>query len=184
MFQKQRTILYLGGGRNVDSLGVIFLQTTKGLTVDGMDEYSALKSVSGWYVDEYYVPAGVIEIGQYAFKNAQFKHCYLPDGLQIIRNGAFNECESLEEIVIPDSVTYVDSNAFYQCKSLKRVTLPNSMGLDSPYMDHNPFFTNEELYKEFLDTSLNSLECIYIPKEKREMLSKLLPHLKHLFVDK
>ena len=184
MFQKQRTILYLGEGRSIDSLGVIFLQTINGLTVNSLDEYSALKSVSGWYVEEYNVPAGIIEIGQYAFENAQFKHCNLPDGLQVIRNGAFLECESLEEIVIPDSVTYIDPDAFYQCKSLKRVTLPNSMGLESPYMDHNPFFSNEELYKEFLDTSLDSLECIYIPKDKREMLSTLLPHLTHLFVDK
>ena len=162
MFQKQRTILYLGEGRSIDSLGVIFLQTINGLTVNSLDEYSALKSVTGWYVEDYHVPAGVVEIGQYAFNNCQF----------------------LEEIVIPDSVTYVDSDAFYQCKSLKRVTLPNSMGLESPYMDHNPFFSNEELYKEFLDTSLDSLECIYIPKDKREMLSTLLPHLTHLFVDK
>lgn len=184
MFLKQRVILYLGEGRSIDSLGVIFLQTSKGLTLDRLDEYSALKSVSGWYVEEYNVPAGVIEIGQYAFNNAQFKHCNLPDGLQVIRNGAFLECESLEEIVIPDSVTYIDPDAFYQCKSLKRVTLPNSMGLESPYMDHNPFFSSEELYKDFLNTSLDSLECIYIPKDKREMLSTLLPHLTHLFVDK
>lgn len=184
MFQKQRVVLYLGEGRSMDSLGVIFLQTTKGLAVNGLDEYSALKSVSGWYVEDYHVPDGVIEIDPFAFNNAQFKRCFLPDGLQVIRNGAFNNCQFLEEIVIPDSVTYVDSDAFYHCKSLKKVTLPECMGLESPYLDHNPFYTNEELYKNFLDTSLNSLECIYIPKEKREMLSNLLPHLKHLFVDK
>ena len=184
MFQKQRTILYLGESRSIDSLGVIFLQTQKGLTVNRLDEYSALKSVSGWYVEDYHVPDGVIEIDPFAFNNAQFKRCFLTDGLQVIRNGAFNNCQFLEEIVIPDSVTYVDSDAFYHCKSLKKVTLPECMGLESPYLDHNPFYTNEELYKNFLDTSLNSLECIYIPKEKREMLSNLLPHLKHLFVDK
>ena len=183
MFVKTRKVKE-GDGISIDPLGVIYRQTDKGLILEGLDEYSALLPRSGWYVEDYHVAIDVVEIGPWAFSSAQFKKISLPDGLQVIRNGAFNNCQFLEEIVIPDSVTYVDSDAFYQCKSIKKVTLPNSMGLESPYMDHNPFFSNEELYKEFLDTSLDSLECIYIPKDKREMLSTLLPHLTHLFVDK
>lgn len=124
MFQKQRTILYLGEGRSIDSLGVIFLQTINGLTVNSLDEYSALKSVSGWYVEDYHVPAGVVEIGQYAFNKAQFKRCFLPDGLHVISKYSFSDCESLEEITIPDSVTYIDSDAFYHCKSLNKIYIP------------------------------------------------------------
>ena len=145
MFQKRRTVLYLGEGRSIDSLGVIFLQTINGLTVNSLDEYSALKSVSGWYVEDYHVPTGVIEIEQYAFKNAQFKRCFLPNGLLVISKYAFSDCESLEEITIPDSVTYIDSEAFSRCKSLNK---------------------------------------IYIPIEKHEMLTEMLSHLKHLFIDK
>ena len=170
-----------GDGITVDSLGVVYCQTDKGLVLEGLDEYSALLPRSGWYVEEYQVQAGVIEIGELAFCNSQFKKIYLPDSLVNIMADAFRDCNSLEEIIVPDSVSFIAPSAFIRCKSLHKITLPNNMGFVNPYGE-SPM--SDGLPDWFLESSLDSLESIMIPSDKRAMLEEQLPHLKHLFVDK
>ena len=176
MFQKTREIKE-GKGIMMDSLGVIYHQTDNGLIVEGLDEYSALKARSGWYVDSYTVRPGVTEIAANAFSSAHFKNISLPNGLQSIYDYSF-AYNSLEEIVIPDSVSYIGAAAFLFCTSLRRVTLPDNIDF-SKELEPNPF-----AYNVFLAESILSLEYIKIPKEKRNMLEEKLPHLKHLFIDK
>ena len=168
-------------GITIDQLGVIYRQTDKGLVLEGLDEYSALLPRTGWYVEECHVPTGVVEIGPWAFSDAQFKKVALPDGLINIMAYAFNDCKSLEEIVIPDSVNFVSPGAFVRCKSLRKIILSDNISFINPY-EESPMVDGTPDW--FLESSIDSLECIMIPSDKRAMLEEQLPHLKHLFVDK
>ncbi len=180
MFVKTRRVKE-GDGISIDPLGVIYRQTDKGLILEGLDEYSALLPRSGWFVEDYHVAIGVVEIGSLAFSYAQFKKVSLPDGLINIMADAFCDCKSLEEIVVPDSVSFIAPSAFLGCKSLRKITLPDNIGFVNPY-EESPM--TDGLPDWFLESSLDSLESIMIPSGKRAMLEEQLPHLKHLFVDK
>ena len=48
-------------------------------------------------------------------------------GTEVICDGAFRWCESLQSITIPNSVTKIGDEAFSGCKSLQSVTIPNSV---------------------------------------------------------
>lgn len=51
------------------------------------------------------------------------------DGVKVtvIEAMAFNECETLTEIVIPDGVEKIETWAFLYCTNLKKVTIPDSV---------------------------------------------------------
>ena len=51
----------------------------------------------------------------------------IPDGIMIIRKGAFINCKSLTSITIPDSVTSIEDSTFYNCTSLTSITIPDSV---------------------------------------------------------
>ena len=49
------------------------------------------------------------------------------DGVTIIGEDAFFNCDSLTSVTIPDSVTIISDSAFYGCEVLTDVTIPNSV---------------------------------------------------------
>lgn len=51
----------------------------------------------------------------------------IPDGVTVIRTGAFNNNGTLKEVTIPDSVTKIEEAAFASCPNLTKVTLPSSV---------------------------------------------------------
>jgi len=55
------------------------------------------------------------------------KHAVIPDGVKIIGNKSFCECNKLESVAVPDSVKYICRDAFYKCPSLKNVDMPDSV---------------------------------------------------------
>ena len=98
-----------GDGITIDSLGVIYRQTDKGLVLEGLDEYSALLPISGWYVEEYQVQAGVIEIGEFAFWGCiRLRNIILPDKVKEIGFRAFSYCRDLEHLHIPAATEKID----------------------------------------------------------------------------
>ena len=76
---------------------------------------------------EYAVPEGVREIGVQAFVELHdLKRVILPEGLQVIRERAFIDCE-FESVSLPKSIKHMEAGAFYNCKKLKDITgLPKS----------------------------------------------------------
>lgn len=50
----------------------------------------------------------------------------IPEGVSVIENNAFEECENLTEIVLPSSLTKIESAAFLYC-SISSITIPNSV---------------------------------------------------------
>lgn len=55
-------------------------------------------------------------------------HSYVvPDGVERIGNGAFEECSELESIELPTSLLAIESSAFSSCSSLKFINIPDSV---------------------------------------------------------
>ena len=55
------------------------------------------------------------------------KEYVVREGTEVICDGAFSSCRSLQSISIPNSVTKIGDNAFEHCYSLQRITIPNSV---------------------------------------------------------
>lgn len=58
------------------------------------------------------VPAGVSEIGKFAFARSDVSSVVMEEGTTTIGYAAFYHCDSLEEIVIPSTVTDIGARAF------------------------------------------------------------------------
>ena len=55
------------------------------------------------------------------------KEYVVREGTEVICDGAFSGCESLQSVTIPNSVTKIGDGAFSLCYSLQSVTIPNSV---------------------------------------------------------
>ncbi len=51
----------------------------------------------------------------------------IPNGVTVIGNNAFYECEEVESIKIPESVSYIEAGAFYGCSNLFSIVIPKSV---------------------------------------------------------
>ena len=69
----------------------------------------------------------VTSIGVEAFYDCSFTSVTIPDGVTIIKYGAFQNCTELTEVTFGNSITTIEYSAFYYCLSLKQVTIPKSV---------------------------------------------------------
>lgn len=76
------------------------------------------------YPDSYPVSA----IGDGAFEDCEtVKELILPEGLRSVGKEAFYYCKNLEKVIIPDSVTTIGDGAFASCWSLSDIRLPEGL---------------------------------------------------------
>ncbi|MBE7090585.1 MAG: hypothetical protein E7363_01565 [Clostridiales bacterium] len=69
----------------------------------------------------------VTRIGSSAFNNCDsLTEIVIPNSVTSIGSDAFSSCDSLTEIVIPDSVTSIGSDAFNSCNSLTKITFSDT----------------------------------------------------------
>lgn len=74
------------------------------------------------------VPAGVEEIGAYAFSRCKYiSEINLPESVRFICDSAFSGCDALESMSIPEGVEEITSALFCGCGNLKRVYIPASV---------------------------------------------------------
>ncbi len=100
--------------------------------LDGKCEALGLKYWAGAVFDcadkeivEVAIPDGVERISMGAFEDCtELKRVTIPDSVTVIEMNAFKGCTALEEIVIPDSVTELQGWVFEGCTSLRSVKLP------------------------------------------------------------
>ena len=74
------------------------------------------------------IPDGVTIIDQYAFADCDsLISVNIPDSVYKISWASFSGCGSLSSITIPDSVTWIYNDAFSNCSSLTTVAIPGSV---------------------------------------------------------
>ena len=80
-------------------------------------------------VQTLYLPAGLVEIGDYALQNARFLGgITIPAGVTRIGISAFEDCRSMDSVVFAgNNVEEIGAWAFYNCHSLRSLTLPEGV---------------------------------------------------------
>lgn len=74
-------------------------------------------------------PSTLREIQAFAFRYTQLQTLNLPEGLEIIGEGAFSYNYDLKEISFPQSLKVIEDEAFNQCHELCSLELPRDMTL-------------------------------------------------------
>ena len=112
LFNKDKTRLILyPEGRRENSYTVI----------DSVTKIGTL-AFSNSKLEEIVLPANVKEIEYNAFYNSQkLNKINLPDSLEILAGGAFNECNHLKEVRIPPKVNKINYATFFNCASLEKL---------------------------------------------------------------
>ena len=92
------------------------------------DGKKLLKASSSLREKEYVVREGTEVICDGAFSGCDsLQSVTIPNSVTKIGDGAFSACFSLQSVTIPNSVTSIGDHAFEQCDSLQSVTIPNSV---------------------------------------------------------
>ena len=79
-------------------------------------------------VKELKLPEGIEIIGEGAFRDcSHIKSIEFPEGLKKIGDRAFESCYNLEKVRIPESVTYIGEDVFWMCSDLKEIKVPKHL---------------------------------------------------------
>ncbi|MBE6387141.1 MAG: leucine-rich repeat domain-containing protein [Lentisphaerae bacterium] len=105
--------------KNVHGIGTRAFPNAKSVKISKDNKYFAVDEHSAlFYVDSH----TLIHIPR------SFKGGYIvPDGVENIASGAFENCKNLTTVVLPDSVKIIKMSAFANCKNLTAVTLPENL---------------------------------------------------------
>lgn len=84
------------------------------------------------------IPQGIETIAGGAFENcSQLTEVTVPEGVVRICDSAFSGCENLRQANLPDSLSYIEGNAFWGCTSLRSVTIPDRVRVIEYYAFRN-----------------------------------------------
>lgn len=90
-----------------------------------LDRSKVLKSILN---NSYDIPEGVKEISPNTFKDFKdLKSVTIPNSVNVICAGAFQNCKNLKEVKIADGVKEIRNNVFDGCTSLERIEMPSSV---------------------------------------------------------
>lgn len=139
-----KTVTELATGGATDSMSICAnsfrCSTLKAIIVD--EDNPVYKSVDGVLFDKsgknllqypsgregaYMIPAGIQEIGDYAFYESDATDVVFPDSLLRIGAGAFEYAFSLNRVYLPDGLIEIGFSAFNSCKGLSNISIPTSV---------------------------------------------------------
>lgn len=130
--------------------------------------------------DKYvYIPDGVTEIGEAAFREADFiRYVCVPESVTSIGESAFAYCQSLESIDLPDGLETIGQKAFFCCEKLVIYELPYCLNTIGDFaFSFCASLTSIDLSKNIVEIGLcafghcDSLKMVNIDPENEEYLS-------------
>ena len=92
-----------------------------------MDSYGVLYSADGKKLLHYGIDDVTNDFNFGTIKQQSLKKYSVPEGVTIICDDAFSDCESLETIILPSSVKLIGSGAFYNCVNLESIVIPEGV---------------------------------------------------------
>lgn len=163
--------------KNVMTIGERVFNTCSSLTqinVDNENEYfcsengilfnkdktTIIRYPEGKKDVSYSIPESVTSIKNGAFDGcSNLTNIVIPEGVTSIEDYAFGGCSSLTNIVIPESVTSIGNYAFYNCRALAEITIPKSVTT----IKNRAFYVCDNLTLNF-EQGIN--EGLTIPEDK------------------
>lgn len=131
---KAKVVLIPQGIKIVDGIGG---QPTSIIFPEGVEEINSLFGGSSqpWQpLDEgrkslkyISLPSTLKKLGSWAFAGADISHVTIPEGIEIIPEYAFGQCNLQDTLTIPSSVVQIKDMAFYLNKKLSAVILPENL---------------------------------------------------------
>lgn len=92
-----------------------------------MDSYGVLYSADGKKLLHYGIDDVTNDMNFGSIKQQSLKEYSVPEGVTIICDDAFSDCESLETIILPSSIKLIGSGAFYNCVNLESIIIPEGV---------------------------------------------------------
>ena len=78
-------------------------------------------------IDNLFIENGVRRIGEKSFQGSWMSSVYLPPTMEIIKNFAFGNCQSLKTVNLSNGITTISDEAFAGCWRMKSFAMPNSV---------------------------------------------------------
>ncbi|MCI6146765.1 MAG: leucine-rich repeat protein [Bacteroidales bacterium] len=107
------------------------------------------------------------------------KEYVVREGTEVICDGAFRGCDSLQSITIPNSVTSIGDDAFSLCISLQSITIPNSVtkiGDGAFYGCNICFFICNSTYFQNDDVCLFNKDKTAIVSRIKDCINYIIPN--------
>ena len=117
--------LYLGEnafGRNNSKLKSLYIGRNLNYTL-GVYGNSARPFYGAQILEEVRISDNVTELNKYMFSFLPIKHIEIPNSVETIGRGCFDNCECLLSIVIPNSVKIIEDFAFCDCNNLQKIII-------------------------------------------------------------
>lgn len=92
-----------------------------------MDSYGVLYSADGKKLLHYGIDDVTNDNYFGTIRQQSLKKYSIPEGVTIICDNAFSDCESLETIILPSSLKLIGSSAFYNCVNLESIIIPEGV---------------------------------------------------------
>ncbi|MBQ6467741.1 MAG: leucine-rich repeat protein [Clostridia bacterium] len=110
-------------------------------------------------VESISIPEGVTDIGAYAFAGTNLKSIVLPDSIESMGDGCFENCKELETAVINSNIMLIGDNTFRGCDKLREIYIADSVmdigrtsfsgctSLETVYMSKNVVYIPERCFE-------------------------------------
>lgn len=128
--------LIIEGELNADDWSMITQMTNLtevDLTKALIDEIPDEAFNERWAIDKVVLPPTLKKIGNSAFRRTALTSVNIPDNVETIEYGAFNQIKQLQEVHLPDSLTSLGDGAFAYCRSLRTVKIPTKLKVIPTY---------------------------------------------------
>ena len=119
-----------------------------------MDSYGVLYSADGRKLLHYGIDDVTKDMSFGLVKQQSLREYEVPEGVEIICNEAFSDCQSLIKIILPSTLKFIGNTAFYNCTNLESIVVPE--GVKS--IDYLTFSGCDSLHNLVLPHSLESID--------------------------